>query len=183
MKTDFRNHFYVVRHGRAKNNELGIESCKMDTQEAYGLLAEGKEIVEKEAQSYKDFDLIYSSPFRRTQETAAYFARTSQCDVILDNRLVDVDLGDLDQQPYEISNATTKGKDNDYVYPNGESFSQALDRLVSFVSEVDAKYEGKKILIVSHGFPCETLLDWVNGKPLKDWDKCIEKGKVFPLNA
>lgn len=183
MSIKLQNQFYVVRHGKAKNNELGIESCKMDTQKAYGLLEEGKEVVAKAAQHYKDFDVIFSSPFRRTQETASYFAETSDCEVIIDKRLVDIDLGDLDQQTYEISNAATKGKDNDYVYPNGESFSQVLDRVVDFITEVNAKHMDKKILIVTHGCPCETLLDWVHGKPQKNWDTCIEKGKVFPLNV
>ena len=181
MNIKIQNDFYIVRHGKAKNNELGIESCKMDTQGKYGLLDEGREVVAKEAQGFNDFDVIYCSPFRRTQETAAYFAETSQCKIILDERLVDIDLGDIDEQSYEVSNEATKGKDNDYVYPNGESFAQALARLVDFILEVNLKHVDKKILIVSHGFPCEALLDWINGKPLKDWDKCIEKGKVFPL--
>lgn len=183
MSINLQNQFYLVRHGKADNNKLGIESCKIDTQQKYGLTDEGKDIVSKEAQSYTDFDLIFSSPFRRTQETASYFAETSQCEIITDERLVDVDLGDLDQQSYDISNAAIKGKDNDYIYPNGESFFQTLSRLIDFLNEVNTKYEGKKILIVSHGFPCETLLDWVNGKPLRIWDKCIEKGKVFPLDT
>ena len=181
MNIQLQNQFYIVRHGEAENNVLGIESCKMDTQKQYGLTEKGQTTVAKEAQNYTDFDLIYSSPFRRTQETAAYFAKTSGCEIILDARLIDVDLGDLDQQSYEISNATTKDKRNDYVYPNGESFTQTLDRLIDFMNEINTKHEKKKILIVSHGFPCEALLDWINGNPLKDWDKCIEKGKVFPV--
>jgi len=48
----------------------------MGTQETYGLTDEGKDVVAKEAKNYKDFDLIFSSPFRRKRETAAYFANT-----------------------------------------------------------------------------------------------------------
>jgi len=182
MNIELKNSFYIVRHGKAENNEIGIESCKMENQKSYGLTLKGKEVISKESQKYTDFDLIFSSPFRRTQETASYFAKTSSCDVILDKRLVDVDLGDLDLKPYEVSRAfTNQHPDNDYVYPNGESFSDALNRLVNFMTEINAKYEGKKILIVTHGFPCESLLDWISGKPLKNWNKCIEKGKVFSL--
>jgi probable phosphoglycerate mutase len=177
-----QNSFHIVRHGKAENNELGIESCKMESQKAYGLTLEGKEIISKEAEKYTDFDIIFSSPFRRTQETASYFAKTSVCDIILDERLVDIDLGDIDLKPYEVSSAfTQQHPDNDYIYPNGESFSQALNRLINFIEEVNENNKDKKILIVSHGFSCETLLDWISGKPLKNWDKCIEKGKVFPL--
>jgi len=182
MIISLQNIFFLVRHGKAKNNELGIESCKIETQKEYGITPEGKENVIREAQKYKNFDLIFSSPFRRTQETASLFAETSNCNVILDDRLVDVDLGDLDLQSYEISNAFTKEHtDNDYVYPNGESFSQVLERVLNFLKDIDSKYQKKKILIVSHGFPCEALLDWARGIPLRNREECIEKGKVFPL--
>ena len=183
MNIELQNNFYIVRHGKAENNKLGIESHKIETQKAYGLTSEGKEVVSKESQKYNDFDLIYSSPFRRTQETASFFTKTSDCDLILDERLVDIDLGDdLDLKSYEISRAFVKEHpDNDYVYPNGESFSQTVNRLTSFMEEINSKNRGKKVLIVTHGFPCEVLIDWVANKPMKKWDKCIEKGKVFTL--
>ncbi|MBU1018912.1 MAG: histidine phosphatase family protein [Patescibacteria group bacterium] len=179
-----KNTFHIVRHGKAKNNELGIESCKLETQKAYGLIPKGREIVSQESQKYTDFDLIFSSPFRRTQETAAFFAETSNCEIILDDRLVDLDLGDLDLKSYETSKSVTKQHpDPDYIYPNGGSFNQSLHRLTDFVTDINSKYEDKKILIVSHGFPCEALLDWANDIPLRNWEKCMEKGKVFPLKT
>jgi len=182
MNINLRNDFYIVRHGKAKNNMLGIESCKMETQILYGLIPEGKKAVEEEAKRYTEFDLIFSSPFRRTQETAAYFEKTSRCEIFLDNRLVDIDLGDFDQSSYEASNEhLKKHPENDYVFPNVESIFQVLERLIDFLKDINTRYSGKKILIVSHGFPCETLLDWVSNKPLSNWDSCIEKGKVFPL--
>jgi len=182
MNINLKNDFYIIRHGKAKNNMLGIESCKMETQILYGLIPEGKKAVQEEAKRYANFDLIFSSPFRRTQETAAYFVKTSQCELFLDNRLVDIDLGDFDQSSYEASNEyLKKHPEYDYVFPNGESFLQVLERLKDFLNDVNTKYSGKKILIVSHGFSCETLLDWVANKPLSNWDSCIQKGKVFPL--
>lgn len=182
MNINLQNDFYIIRHGKAENNKLGIESCKMETQTAYGLTFEGKKVVEKEAKHYTDFDLIFSSPFRRTQETACYFAKTSDIEVNLDKRLVDIDLGDLDQSTYEASSAYSKeNPGNNYVYPNGESFLQVLDRLKRFLNEINEKYIDKKILIVSHAFPCETMLDWVANKPLKNWNSRVENGKVIPL--
>ena len=80
MNITLKNDFYIVRHGKAKNNMLGIESCKMETQIQYGLIPEGKKTVEQEAKRYCNFDLIFYSPFGRTQETAAYFVKTSKCD-------------------------------------------------------------------------------------------------------
>jgi broad specificity phosphatase PhoE len=182
MNTHLQNQFYVVRHGKAQNNELRVESCKIETQEEYGLTQEGKDVVSKEAQNYKDFDIIYSSPFKRTQETAAFFAETSNCDIVLDDRLKEFDTGDLDQKSYEVVQPIkNQNKDLDYVYSNGESLSKVLDRSIDFINDINSKYKGEKILIVTHGGPAEIFVDWANKVPLRKWPKCIEKGKVFPL--
>jgi broad specificity phosphatase PhoE len=108
MSINLKNDFYIVRHGKSKNNMLGIESCKMETQILYGLIPESKKAVQEKAKRYANFDLIFSSPFRRTQETAAHFVKTSQCDLFLDNRQVDIDLGDFDQSSYVASNEHLK---------------------------------------------------------------------------
>lgn len=178
-----QNKFYVVRHGRAQNNELRIVSCKMETQAKFGLSQNRKDIL-KEAQSYRDFDIIYTSPFRRTAETAALFAETSNCTVMSDARLREFDTGNLDLGPSEkFDSMMQEHTDPNYVYENGESLSGALERLTDFIDEINSNHINKKILIVTHGVPAEILLDWANSIPLKKWEKCIEKGKVFSLEV
>jgi broad specificity phosphatase PhoE len=184
MNTHFRNQFYIVRHGKAQNNALSIVSCKIETQKEYGLTEEGKEVVNNEAQKYNDFDVIYSSPFRRAEETALFFAKTSNCDVVLDNRLKEFDAGELDLKPYELFHHGMKEhKDPNYIFKSGESLSNALKRLVAFIDEVNSKSENKKILIVSHGIPCELIMDWSKGIDIRKWGKCVKNGKVFTLNS
>lgn len=182
MKKVLKNQFFVIRHGNAKNNELDIISCKLKTQKQYGLTKLGKEIVFKEAQEYINFDLIYCSPFRRTQETAEFFANTSNCNVILDIRLKEFDSGNLDlKSPKMFTSLMKKIEDHNYVYENGESFSDVIKRLIDFIDEINSKYNNKQILIVTHGIPAEVLIDLVKNIPLRKWEKCIEKGKVFLL--
>lgn len=182
MDIHLQNQFYVVRHGQAQSNKSHIESCKLETQHDFGLTKEGKDVVAKEAQQYKDFDIIYASPFRRTQETAALFAETSNCEVILDERLKEFDVGDLDLKSLDISRPIKKQhEDPDFVFPNGESLANVLNRTSDFIKEINAKHKNEKILIVSHGLPCEILIDWIKGKPIKKWEKCVENGEVIPL--
>tara|TARA_B100000767_G_scaffold273609_1_gene304235 strand:+ start:8279 stop:8590 length:312 start_codon:yes stop_codon:yes gene_type:complete len=76
-----------------------------------------------------------------------------------------------------------KYPENDYVFPNEESFLIVLQRLKDFLNDVNTKYSVKKILVVSNGFPCETLLDWVANKPISHWNSCIQKGKVFHYDS
>lgn len=184
MNIDFQNQFYVVRHGRAENNDLQIISCKYETQEPYGLNQNGKETVLQEAKKNNDFTVIYTSPFRRAMETASFFSDAAQCDVIEDMRLKEFDTGTLDMQPMEaFSSAMKEHKEIDYVFENGESFFNVSERLIDFVTEINSKHNNEKILIVTHGVPAEILVDLFKNVPLKKWGKCIDKGKVFPLKT
>lgn len=150
-----QNTFYFVRHGQAKHNELGIDSYDFEIQKQHGLTEQGRRDVEKEAKRYTDFDYIYSSPFRRTKETAEYFAQTSSCKIILDDRLKEWD--------------------------HKESLHDVQSRIIDFIQEVDSQHKNKKILIVSHGIPCEVITDWSNGIQPNKWEKCIKKANVFSL--
>jgi transketolase len=176
-----KNKISIVRHGKAKHNELNILSSGFELQKNHGLLEESKPLLAKEAEKYKDFDLIISSPFRRTLETAEFFAKTSNCEITTDERLVEIDNGDLDgKDSSEFAKLKTTVATK--PMPNGESYADVLERVLEFIYEIDEKYENKKILIVSHGVPTETATDFFAGKPLQVPKKCIQKGKVFSLN-
>lgn len=139
-------------------------------------------MITKEAKKYTDFDAIYTSPFERTKETASIFANASNCTIIEDDRLKEFDVGDLDLKPHEMFNSMMDQKEDPaYIFKNGESLSNVLNRLVDFIHEINSKYTDKKILIVTHGVPAEILIDWTINAPLKKWVKCIEKGEVFKL--
>ncbi|MFH1426058.1 MAG: histidine phosphatase family protein [Candidatus Kerfeldbacteria bacterium] len=182
MDINVRNQFFVVRHGRAENNDLDIVSCKYETQEPYGLSKKGKDEILKEAEEYKDFDVIYTSPYRRAKETASLFANTSHCEIVEDERLEEFDTGILDMKPSEaFSEAMKNHSEVDYVFENGESFFNVSERLIDFITEINTKQQDKKILIVTHGVPAEILVDLFKDVPIKKWDKCIVKGQVFPL--
>lgn len=184
MNTKLNNEFYVVRHGRAENNDKHVVSCKLETQQTFGLSEEGHAAITSEAEQYKNFDVIYTSPFRRTLETAELFAETSQCDVLEDERLKEFDTGNLDMKPSEeFSAAMKEHKEIDYTFEGGESFLDVSKRLTELINEANANHQNKKILMVTHGVPAEILVDLFKDVPLKKWEKCIDKGKVFSLQA
>lgn len=79
--------------------------------------------AEIEKLSGKDFDLIFCSPFLRTRETAGIFSK----DFSTDDRL-------RESGP-------------------GEDGKLIQKRMGEFLFELENKYQGKKILIVSHGEP------------------------------
>ena len=179
----FKNQFLIVRHGEAQNNVDKVISCKIDTQKLHGLTDLGKKQVEDEAEKYSDFDVIFSSPARRTMETAEIFCKTSSLHVIDDSRLQEFDVGDFDGKAVsDCKLFLNKNRDPNFQVDNGESLQDVLDRMINFVLEIDKKYNNKKILIVTHGTPLEVLLDWSQNKKLTKRDERLPNAKVYKLD-
>lgn len=153
------NEIYIVRHGESENNVLRIECCKLKDKDMYGLTEKGKAATQKEAEKYRDFDIIISSPFRRTMETAAFFAETSEVKIVEDERLAEWDTGDRHLKSYDEVDIKEASLKDDEPFPNGESKNQALARVMELFEEVKKEHQGKKVLIVTHGFGVEGLLE------------------------
>lgn len=179
----FKNQFFIVRHGEAQNNVDKVKSCKIDTQKLHGLTELGKKQVEDESEKYCDFDVIFSSPARRTMETAEIFCKTSGLHVIDDSRLQEFDVGDFDGKAVsDYKLFLNSHNDPNFKFENGESLQAVLDRMTNFISEIDKQYKNKKILIVTHGSPLELLIDWSQNKKLTKRDECLPNAKVYKLD-
>ena len=156
-----RNNISIVRHGESENNVLEIDCSKLENRDLYGLTERGRKQIGTEARKFKEFDLILTSPFRRAVETADIFALNSQCEVIEDELLKEVDYGDLELCAYKESNAwfVENGSDDSIPFPNGESFLDAKQRTDEFLKVVNQTYLNRKILIVTHGHIVLFLLE------------------------
>lgn len=103
-------------------------------------------------------DFIYASPILRAKETALIIGDELGVPVFVDERLREIDMGILQNKPYEefdkhVIDRLTQKKDFDKKIENGESLNEVKNRMINFVLELERKYKGKKILIVSHGGP------------------------------
>ena len=180
------NHVFVIRHGESENNLLGIDSTKLENKNQFGLSENGRKEIETEAKKYRDFDLIITSPFRRTKETAMIFVRNSQCEIIENELLKEVCVGDLELCTYAVTDAfLEKYHDESVPYPNGESLLDAKNRAMEFVHHMHQTYDNKKILIVTHGhivlFLQEQLDPTFNRmKAMKEYDDANSR-KVIDL--
>lgn len=152
------NKYFVMRHGQAENNLTDLVSTSYNNQDH--LTEEGKKQVKESAEEIKNtkIDYIFTSPFVRAQETAAIVAETAGMNkesIIIDDRLHEMSL-----PMYEDKTWTEYHKD----YPNtvesfykaedgNESYNDIKKRTMSFIYDMDSKYEGKTIMIVTHGGP------------------------------
>ncbi len=152
------NHYFLMRHGESESNLNDTISCKFDT--PTHLTEKGKDQSRQSATALidKKIDLIISSDFVRTKETASIVAATlgiASEQIIFDQRLREIDLGELDGSTWSafISQFKSRRDRFDYRQHGGESCEDLKKRVGALLYELAEKYQHKNILIVSHGQP------------------------------
>ncbi len=133
------NQYFVMRHGEAIDNAKHVLDPQGDPENH--LTEKGKEEAKKSAQKLKKekIDLIVTSPFLRTHETAEIVKAEIGSELLVDDRL------------HEF---------------NEKSETEVCHRVSKLLFELEAKYQDKKILLVSHGNPIWVMervtasLDW-----------------------
>ena len=152
------NRYFFMRHGEAEHNILGIQSANPDT--PHHLTDKGKEEVKKSVEALKGtkFDYIFTSPFVRSKETGALAAETLGVEpgnVSIDDGLFELRTGIYEGRPSieyhedfpNVLESFDRGAEG------GETLNDLRRRMGSFVEDMEKKYSGKTILIISHGHP------------------------------
>lgn len=171
---------YLVRHGQSAANAAQIlQGAKIDTH----LTPKGRRqaLQTKKKLAGRSFDQIFASPLKRARETAELITG-SESDITLDPRLVEFDYGKWDGQLIEklVTDYPEYFKDalnfgNAWQESGGEKYSEANERLLSFMGDLDLDKE-QSVLVVSHGM---TIKLWV---ALLLGDQYLER-LAEPMNA
>lgn len=165
-KIGAKNSYVVMRHGESDKNVQGIVSS--DNRTPFPLTQKGKEEIRETLKNLKDIDLIISSPLMRTRETANLVAEHLGIDeksILEDDRLVDLHAGELEGKSIDEYHSFYKNDmDRFSVAPSGgETWTDLCKRIGEFLYGLEEKYEGKKILIVSHGDPIMIMESLASG--------------------
>ncbi|OGJ09052.1 hypothetical protein A2356_01560 [Candidatus Nomurabacteria bacterium RIFOXYB1_FULL_39_16] len=133
------NKYFVMRHGVSIANAKNAESLKAgEANDA--LTEEGIKQVKTKAESLeKKPDIIISSSFTRTKQTAEIVAEFF--DIQKDQIIINEELREAgaEKSPDENSEDIRK-------------------RMIGILSDLEKKYSGKNILIISHEYPIRVLL-------------------------
>lgn len=168
-----KNQYLVMRHGQAENNTQNVVSSKKENE--HHLTEEGKKEVKTTVLTLQEekIDLIFASPFLRTKETVAIVAETlglSEEKIIYDDRLAEINAGDFNMRPVSEYHQYFSALYEKFEKkpPHGENLSDVRERVGSFIYEMEEKYKGKKILIITHEYPVWMLAavgdGWSNTK-------------------
>ena len=154
-----KNSYYLMRHGEAISNEKAIFETKGDPNNH--LTEKGRKQVMETLSAIKalEIDMIIASPFARAQETAAIVSSFLEVPVITEERIHEYHMGAFDGKPAieYVHYYKHTYVEFDTRPEGGETHREMMNRSMSALMDFEKRYEGKKILIVTHGGPARMM--------------------------
>ena len=162
---------YLIRHAETID-ENGIRNTNEDSQminEKEILSVNGEEQSKKLSQhtELNDIDIIWSSSYTRAKATAKYIANNNNLPINLDSNLNERKLGNLKELGEFMKDKKTRDPsqeqllNREFKTSDGESAEDTKQRMTEFFDRILKEYEGKKIVVVSHGGSIKFfLLNW-----------------------
>ena len=136
--------FAFVRHGEGDHNVASIYSGNKEN--AHHLTEKGKKQVQEACKNIESIDVVITSPFVRTKETADILKK--ECgftgEIIVDDRVGELTFGVLEGKEFltrreRMAESTT------------EQPEEVQKRLREFLTEMGQKHRGQRIVVCSHG--------------------------------
>lgn len=147
---------WLIRHGEPDPAIRGRCYGRLDV----SLSAEGRRQIERVSKRLASEPLraIYTSPRKRTFESAEMIAAAHGRGVEVENRLCEIDFGDFEGLTYddiaerypEIYRRWME-RPWEVEFPNGESFSVMRSRVTGAVAALLDRHAGQSVALVTHG--------------------------------
>ncbi len=157
------NKYFVMRHGQTEGNVKQV--WNVDVKKEDKLTEDGTRMVKEAGEflSDKNIDIIFVSPYSRTEETAEIVAEKANIpfdEVLVDERLGEWNVGtEFDGRSIE-DYFSERNKNSDrygFKVDGGESYKDVLKRAGDFFYDIESKYSNKNVLIISHGATTRAL--------------------------
>ncbi len=187
---------YLIRHSKPMkvNNTFNKDNLQLQNEKS-SLSIEGEQIA-KEKLNKKEFDgidVIFSSNYVRTIQTAKYLSEKNNVEINIISDLGERKFG-IDSWNELPDNFERKQfLDENYKLNNGENQKEVRDRMYSVIMKILKEYPSKRIAIVSHGTAISYLLKkWCDVSIIDDklrytfkneiiFDSCFNYCETFKL--
>jgi len=156
-----------LRHGQAKNN---IERILAGRTKGIPLTEIGIKQAEHTAEllEHMNISAIYSSPIQRAKHTAEIVGEHNSLDIIIDERLIELDMGKFTGIPYDEiftshGNVFMKFYNGELeIAHNGvETFTEVKKRVLGIVDHVIEKHPDENVVLVTHMDPIKAMLSTI----------------------
>ena len=167
--------FIVVRHGETDENLTGTLQGQFDTKLNELGLRQAECVAER--LRYEKIDRIFSSDLSRAMVTANAIAKYHVGVPVVSLRVLrEWDLGvlqggkwsDLKRDYPDVAAAVNAGDDRVKI-PGGESRADLQQRTADCLDELADRYEGQRLLLVSHGGTIKAMFRHVVGPTLSEY--------------
>ncbi len=155
------NRYFILRHGHSEANEKKIIVSNPENGiPQYGLTNKGKKDVNESISTainskiLSENCVIYSSPFKRTKETAEIASELLGIkEVGYELRLRERFFGEFELKGDDNYNQVWEEDilDSAHNVFGVESVQEVIDRVTTFVSELEEKHKNQDIIMVLHG--------------------------------
>ena len=152
---------YLIRHAETIDEDeiRYTNETPQEINEKEILSIEGEEAAKKlsENNELNKIDTIWCSSYVRAKQTAKYIAYKNKIQYNLDDRLCERKLGNIEDLAEFMKDKETRDPSReqlaflDFKTRDGESANETNKRMTECINEIIKKYEGKRIVIVSHG--------------------------------
>ncbi|MEM9202910.1 MAG: histidine phosphatase family protein [Actinomycetota bacterium] len=167
----------VVRHGRTPANASGKLLGRLDPD----LDDVGRAQAGAIAAAVPSGARVISSPLQRCRQTAAAIGEV----VDIDDRLIEVDYGELDGMAIRDvpgSTWTSWRADTAWSPPGGESHDQLATRMWSLLDELAPAAATDDIVLVSHVSPIKAALAWALGVGIEvSWRAFVAQASILRI--
>lgn len=121
---------------------------------------------------------VYASPLERTRETAAPIAAALGLDVLVDEGLIELDVGDWTGMELKAAFkkkewGTIQRYPSGFTFPGGESFVAMQSRMVTTIDRLRAAHRCETIVAVSHADPIRALVTHALGSHLDLFQRVV----------
>lgn len=164
--------FIVVRHCEAQGNIRRVFNGITDGDITENGARQLDLLAARMAEEH--FDVIYSSPLRRSVKTAQACNRAHRLPIHILNSLIEINGGAFEGLPfadfpkcYPRESALWNDEPHAFAIEKGESMQQVFDRMRDAVLLLAARHPGKTVLLASHGCAIRNLLCWAHGWPIE----------------
>jgi broad specificity phosphatase PhoE len=154
---------FIIRHAESEWNPMGRYQGLLDP----GLSERGLKQAELlgRALEKEKIDFLYSSPLKRTYQTAQEIAKRQGLEIIEDRRIIEIDHGvwsgmlvEEVKERFPEDFRMWLEEPHRVKFEGGESLQDVFKRVKDFLEFIREKHWGQTVAIVSHTVPIRAML-------------------------
>lgn len=176
----------IVRHGQTSANVDGVWHGSTNTALTDHGRRQAAAVGAHIAANYQPIAHVYASPLDRAHQTARAIATPLGLTPILDDELVEFDLGDWEGMKFKELTEEKRlfqnmSADPHFAPHGGESPKQVGDRIAGALTRLAAAHPGERIVVVSHGAALTIALGLLLDHHYAEWNRMMKNCAISEL--